>query len=148
MRVAFLCCLRQGVARMSRDLGQDVPDLEKLYARKLWADFPYPKRLKNFKIALRDWIFKRDWKFPASHPPNPYFLWGFLKVRIEIFNRDWFCSSEIDFVQARLIFSIFGPLGWWTSAFKGRRPTPYAPWSAPSCALWGAPSMAPLVVCP
>ena len=27
---------------MSRDLGRDVPDLEKLYARKLWADFLYP----------------------------------------------------------------------------------------------------------
>ena len=27
---------------MSRDLGRDVPDLEKLYARKLWAVFvPY-----------------------------------------------------------------------------------------------------------
>ena len=31
---------------MSRDLGRDVPDLEKLYARKLWADFSYP-RLRN-----------------------------------------------------------------------------------------------------
>ena len=29
---------------MSRDLGRDVPDLEKLYARKLWADFSYPNR--------------------------------------------------------------------------------------------------------
>ena len=28
---------------MSRDLGRDVPDLEKLYARKLWADFSHPK---------------------------------------------------------------------------------------------------------
>ena len=27
---------------MSRDLGRDVPDLEKLYARKLWADFSHP----------------------------------------------------------------------------------------------------------
>ena len=27
---------------MSRDLGRDVPDSEKLYARKLWADFSYP----------------------------------------------------------------------------------------------------------
>ena len=26
---------------MSWDLGRDVPDLEKLYARKLWADFSY-----------------------------------------------------------------------------------------------------------
>ena len=28
---------------MSRDLGRDVPDLEKLYARKLWAGLAYPK---------------------------------------------------------------------------------------------------------
>ena len=27
---------------MSRDLGRDVPDLEKLYARKHRADFLYP----------------------------------------------------------------------------------------------------------
>ena len=27
---------------MSRDFGRDVPDLEKLYARELWADFSYP----------------------------------------------------------------------------------------------------------
>ena len=32
---------------MSRDLGRDVPDLEKFNAGKLWADFPHPifKRL-------------------------------------------------------------------------------------------------------
>ena len=28
---------------MSRDLGQDVPDLKELNARKLWTDFSYPK---------------------------------------------------------------------------------------------------------
>ena len=39
MQVAFFCCFRQGVAGMSRDLGRDVPNLEKQYARKLWADF-------------------------------------------------------------------------------------------------------------
>ena len=33
---------------MSRDLGRDVPDLEKLYARKLWADFSYPSELFFF----------------------------------------------------------------------------------------------------
>ena len=42
MQVAFFCCFRQGVAGMSRALGRDVPDLEKLCARKLWADFSYP----------------------------------------------------------------------------------------------------------
>ena len=26
---------------MSRDLGRDVPDSDKLYARKLWADFSH-----------------------------------------------------------------------------------------------------------
>ena len=43
MQVAFYCCFRQGVAGMSPDLGRDVPDLEKLYAGKLWADFSHPK---------------------------------------------------------------------------------------------------------
>ena len=28
---------------MSRDLGRDLPDVEKLYARKLWADFSFPE---------------------------------------------------------------------------------------------------------
>ena len=28
---------------MSCDLGQDVPGSENLYARKLWADFLFPK---------------------------------------------------------------------------------------------------------
>ena len=32
---------------MSRDLGRDVPDLEKLYARKLWADFSHPKNVET-----------------------------------------------------------------------------------------------------
>ena len=26
---------------MSRDLGRDVPDLAKMYAKKIWADFPF-----------------------------------------------------------------------------------------------------------
>ena len=42
MQVAFFCCLRQGVAGKSRDLGRDVPDLEKFYARKRWADLSFP----------------------------------------------------------------------------------------------------------
>ena len=49
MQLAFFCCLRQGVAGMSRDLGRDVPDLEKLYARKLWADFSYPMDSRSFR---------------------------------------------------------------------------------------------------
>ena len=51
MQVAFFCCFRHGVAGMSRDLGRDVQDLEKLYERELWADFSFPK--KRSKIG---WI--------------------------------------------------------------------------------------------
>ena len=40
MQVAFLCGFRQGVSGMSRDLGRDVPDLEKLYP-------PVPKGRKH-----------------------------------------------------------------------------------------------------
>ena len=50
MQVTFFCRFRQGVAGMSRDLGRDVPDLEKLYARKLWADFLYPIKGEKFEI--------------------------------------------------------------------------------------------------
>ena len=51
MQVAFFCCFRQGVAGMSRDLGRDVPDLEKLYARKLWADFSHPRLKESTPVS-------------------------------------------------------------------------------------------------
>ena len=44
---------------MSRDLGRDVPDLEKLHARKLWADFSYLILLQIFR------------EMPALKSPNP-----------------------------------------------------------------------------
>ena len=59
MQVAFFCCFRQEVARMSRDLGQDVPDLEKLYARKLRADFSYPK--------VKKWSIRNDFRAGTNH---------------------------------------------------------------------------------
>ena len=51
MQVAFFCCFRQGVAGMSRNLGRDVPDLEKLYARELWSDFRSLKKGKGPKTS-------------------------------------------------------------------------------------------------
>ena len=55
MQVAFFCGFRHGVAGMSWDLGRDVPDLEKLYARNLWAASSYPNDLpvqhKNLQSA-------------------------------------------------------------------------------------------------
>ena len=55
MQVAFTCCFRQGVAGVSRDLGRDIPDLEKLYARKLWADFSYPTIVRDI-CCPRRWL--------------------------------------------------------------------------------------------
>ena len=46
----------QGVAGMSRDLGRDIPDLEKLYARKLRADFSYHMCCRNsLQESLQSW---------------------------------------------------------------------------------------------
>ena len=43
---------------MSRDLGWDVPDLEKLYVRKLWADFSFPKEIQSRKCAINNFWTK------------------------------------------------------------------------------------------
>ena len=59
-------------------------------------------------------IFKRDWTFQASHPPNPYFCGEFSRSRLYI-------SSEIENFKRKLeifkrssqiaFFSRFGPFG-------------------------------------
>ena len=70
---------------MSRDLGRDVPDLEKLYARKPWADFSLPKegyiqgwgvgmseiwppRKKGVQKRLRAEKLRAHFSFPTSAP--------------------------------------------------------------------------------
>ena len=60
MQVALFCCFGQGVARMSRDSGRDVSDLEKLYARKLWADFWYPTISRDIAILSLRYPILRD----------------------------------------------------------------------------------------
>ena len=47
------------------------------------------QRLKTFKIALQDWNFQARLKISSEPPTKPHFLWGILKVEIEIFKRDW-----------------------------------------------------------
>ena len=70
MQVAFFCCFRQGVAGMSRDLGRDVPDLEKLYARKLWADCSPPQE-KSLCASFPG-------KGRKKRNPHKFFRGGFL----------------------------------------------------------------------
>ena len=67
---------------MSRDLGRDVPDLEKLYARKLWAVFSHPILscpARNLPICnswaliignlkANDVANKKAWRGPAKKP--------------------------------------------------------------------------------
>ena len=62
MQVAFFCCFRKGVAGMSPDLGRDVPDLEKLYAGKLWADLSYP----NVDLHNHNSGVTRHLRFPSG----------------------------------------------------------------------------------
>ena len=52
---------------MSRDLGRDVPDLEKLYARKLWADFSYPKNVSALKFDVAFSVPKLPSNFQNSN---------------------------------------------------------------------------------
>ena len=65
-------------------------------------DFPNPKGPKIEKFQDLE-IFKWDWKFQASHPPQPYFCWEFWRSRlkfsieIEIFKRDWKFQSGMIF---------------------------------------------------
>ena len=59
MQLAFFCCFTQRVAWMSRDLGRDVPDLEKLYARKLRADFSYPIYYHARRKSVSQVLFQR-----------------------------------------------------------------------------------------
>ena len=53
---------------MSLGLGRDVPDLEKLYARKLWADFSFPINLIDPVIAIVNWLFAQR---PLETPNCP-----------------------------------------------------------------------------
>ena len=66
-------------------------------------------------------ILKRAWNFQASHPPNPYFLWGILEVRIEKIQERLKFSSEIENFKRSWNFSRFGPLGKRKSAKKSKR---------------------------
>ena len=88
------------------------PNLEKIQDR--------PPGLKfSSEIETND-IFKRDWKFQASHPPNPYFCGEFSRSRlkvsseIEVFKRDWKFQAKTWNFQAfkrDWFFSRFGPSG-------------------------------------
>ena len=44
---------------MSRDFGRDVPDLDKNYARKLWADFSHPMLLPLLLLLASDAVHDR-----------------------------------------------------------------------------------------
>ena len=78
MQVAFLCYFRQGVAGISRDLGRDVPDLEKLDAKRHWADFAFPKVEELKKTHTHINIKKiAGWSQNWLVVKNSYVLLGF-----------------------------------------------------------------------
>ena len=68
----------------------------------------FPKGPKIEQIQDLE-IFKREWKFQASRPLDPYFLWGILQVEIEIFNRDWNFQARLKISSEIEIFQSLGP---------------------------------------
>ena len=55
---------------MSRDLGRDVPALEKLYARKLWADFSHLRGLTEIGVlgGVLQRVIREIGGAPRVHP--------------------------------------------------------------------------------
>ena len=76
MQVAFFCCFRQRVAGMSRDLGRNVPDLEKLYASQLWADFSHPKKALKRKSLGRIFLGHQGPTRRDIPDPGPGMSWA------------------------------------------------------------------------
>ena len=73
---------------MSRDLGRDVLDLEKLYAGKLWADFSYP-------IEIRGWHGERKREGGEPHEGQPSQRW----VLDPLFVWYVFHPAQVSFLQ-------------------------------------------------
>ena len=68
MRWLGALSFRRGLVGMSRDLGQDVPDLEKLYARKLWELIFRSLRKRRFSERTADfhWKPQKTTRWPLS----------------------------------------------------------------------------------
>ena len=68
VKMAFFCCSRQGAAEMSRDLGRDVPNLEKLYAGNFGLIFfPYKLCMRAAKKILKIMISLQLALRPSLH---------------------------------------------------------------------------------
>ena len=52
---------------MCRDVGRDVPDMEKLSASKLWADFAFPKKSLQTPFSPELGGFSQHQKHPFVH---------------------------------------------------------------------------------
>ena len=75
------------------------------------------QRLKKFKISIRDWNFQATnlrlkisieiENFKRATQQGP-FLWGIIKVGIEIFNRDWKFQSRLKVSSLDWKFQAYG----------------------------------------
>ena len=70
---------------MSRDLGRDVPDLERLYVRKLWADFSFPigaspRKQTPIQWTLIVWASSQRLKGQSGAVPGAEALIGLLRA--------------------------------------------------------------------
>ena len=56
-------------------------------------------KIKKLKLLLRDWDFQTRMHIQASPPTKASFLWGILKVKIEMFKRDWSFQAGLENVK-------------------------------------------------
>ena len=77
---------------------------------------PEGPKIKKIEISIEIENFDRDWKFRASHPPRPYFLWGGgggnRDIEIKIFERDQKFRSRLKISIEIKFFWSLGPLGY------------------------------------
>ena len=110
------CRIQEGYLQKLR---HKTPYLEHLFRTPdLRYRWPFTGVIWAVRPEVRKNVSKRDWKFPASHPPRPCWDYGeFWRLRlifsseIEVFKWDWK-------FQARLLFSRFGPSGYRATPFR------------------------------
>ena len=74
MQGALFWLFQTGKSGMSRDLGRDVPGSEKLYARKLWADFSFPTINCHYRELLREGVNREKANREKAHINNEMFF--------------------------------------------------------------------------
>ena len=115
--IHFHCPAPRSSSHIGHGRQKTRPKVGKLAQKRGFGPFPKGPKIEIIQDLEN---FKRDWKFQASHPPNPLFLCGEfwrsgLKISSEIenFKRDWKFQSRLNFfnLSALRVFRFWGRWG-------------------------------------